>query len=48
VETRNFLYALGGNGPYIVNRYTGEVRVTGTARPTEEYIAEYEKSLASG
>jgi Immunity protein 35 len=45
VETRDPLQALGGNAPYIVDRTTGEVRVTGTARPTEEYIAEYEASL---
>ena len=44
-ETREPLQALAGNAPYIVNRTTGEVRVTGTARPTEEYIAEYEASL---
>jgi Immunity protein 35 len=45
VETRDPLQAFGGNAPYIVNRTTGEVRVTGTARPVEEYIAEYEASL---
>jgi hypothetical protein len=47
LETREFRYALAGNAPYIVNRHTGEVRVTGTALPIEDYIAEYEKSLSS-
>jgi len=45
LHTRNFMYALAGNAPYIVNRYTGELRVTGTAHPIEHYIAEYERSL---
>jgi hypothetical protein len=39
-------YALAGNAPFIVNRRTGEVVVTGTVRPIENYLAEYEaKSL---
>src|ERR1700733_1541778 len=33
LETRDFRYALAGNAPYIVNRQTGELRVTGTAYP---------------
>ena len=47
LETRDFLYALAGNAPYIVNRHTGELRPTGRARPIEDYIAEYERSLRS-
>ena len=35
-------YAVAGNAPLIVNRNTGEVLPTGTARPVEQYIAEYE------
>ena len=45
LETRNFRDALAGNAPFIVNRYTGELRVTGTAHPIEHYIAEYKRSL---
>jgi hypothetical protein len=36
---------LAGNAPIIVDRYTFELRLTGTARPLEEYLAEYEASL---
>lgn len=32
---------LAGNAPYIVDRVTGDVVVTGTARPIEEYVASY-------
>jgi hypothetical protein len=47
LETREFRCALAGNAPYIVNRQTGELRVTGTAHPIEDYIAEYERSLTT-
>jgi hypothetical protein len=46
LRTRELRYALVGNAPYIVNRHTGEVRVTGTAHPIDYYIAEYEAELA--
>lgn len=36
---------LAGNAPFIVDRINGEIRVTGTARPVEEYLAEYEATL---
>jgi len=36
---------LAGNAPIIVDRNTLELRVTGTARPLEEYFAEYEASI---
>jgi hypothetical protein len=36
---------LVGNAPIIVNRNTHELRVTGTARPLQYYLEEYEKSL---
>jgi hypothetical protein len=48
LKTRDVRYALAGNAPYIVNRHTGAVRVTGTARPIEHYIAEYERELVCG
>ncbi|WP_343639681.1 YrhB domain-containing protein [Roseateles sp.] len=41
-ETGEARYALAGNAPFIVNRRSGEVVITGTARPVEQYIAEYE------
>src|SRR3979409_2148281 len=34
-----------GNAPIIVNRNTSELRVTGTAKPLEHYLEEYEKTL---
>jgi hypothetical protein len=37
--------ALAGNAPIIVDRNTLELRLTGTARPLEEYLAKYEASL---
>jgi len=46
LKTREIGFALVGNAPYIVNRDTGAVRVTGTAQPIEYYIAEYERELA--
>lgn len=33
--------ALAGNAPLLVDRDTGAVHVTGTARPVEDYVAEY-------
>jgi hypothetical protein len=36
---------LAGNAPIIVDRNTNELRVTGTARPLEHYLNEYEKTL---
>lgn len=37
--------ALAGNAPIIVDRNTSELRVTGTAKPLEHYLLEYEKTL---
>ena len=45
LETREIRYAIAGNAPLIVNRLTGEVKVTGTGRPIADYISEYERSL---
>jgi hypothetical protein len=41
-ETGDSRFAVAGNAPYIVRRADGAVFVTGTARPVEEYIAEFE------
>jgi hypothetical protein len=45
LETGNISFALAGNAPYVVNRFSGEVVVTGTAKPLEDYIREYEENL---
>jgi hypothetical protein len=45
LETGEIRYALAGNAPFTVNRHTGEIVKTGTARPVHEYIAEYEARL---
>jgi hypothetical protein len=47
LETGEFTHRLVGNAPLIVNRFTGEIVPTGTAHPTEYYLAEYEASLSS-
>ena len=38
-------HVMVGNAPIIVDRVNGEIIVTGTARPIEEYLAEYEATL---
>ena len=45
LETGEIIHALAGNAPYIVNKHTGEIVETGTAKPIEEYVREYEKKL---
>ena len=47
LNTKEFSDMLFGNAPYIVNRHTGELRITGTAHPIEYYIEDYEKLLQS-
>ena len=49
-ETKAFVEGLSddplfGNAPIIINKYTGEFVVTGTAKPIEKYIQEYEKHM---
>lgn len=36
---------IAGNSPIIIDRTTGEIRVTGTAYPVEDYLKEYESTL---
>lgn len=43
-ETGDFRYALAGNAPYLVERATGRLHATGTAYPTADYIANYERT----
>jgi hypothetical protein len=47
VETRDFLHALEGNGPVVVERRTGRMTHLGTARPTDEVIADFEAQRLS-
>jgi len=46
VETGNASAALAGNAPYIVNRFTGAIVATGSARAVEYHLSVYEASLA--
>ena len=41
IETGDTAFGLGGNGPLIVDRVTGEVVMTGTAFPVAHYIEYY-------
>ncbi len=47
IETRDPMQQLAGNAPIIINRFTNDIRCTGTARPIEHYLAEYEATLPS-
>jgi hypothetical protein len=42
LATGNYIYALGGNAPLMVSKWTGEIREAGTALPTEHYVREFE------
>jgi|SRR6266849_8392031 len=41
LETGKFEHRFAGNAPFIVDRDSGELFTTGTAKPIAEYIAEY-------
>jgi hypothetical protein len=41
----DILQSLAGNAPFIVNRFDGTLRATGTAYAIEHYIEEYEAEL---
>jgi hypothetical protein len=43
LETHETKYALAGNSPLIVERDSGKIVSTGTAKSTESYIANYER-----
>lgn len=45
LETGDPRYFVAGNGPFIVNRHSGQIVETGTAFDIDHYIDEYEKSL---
>ena len=44
LETGETRYAVAGNAPFIVERETGCLLPTGTAKPLHEYIAAYERT----
>ena len=44
LETRDDRHAIAGNGPFLIERETGRLFETGTARPLEYYIANYERT----
>jgi len=46
-QSRDQSEPLAGNAPIIVDRDTLELRETGTARPLEHYLEEYERSIPS-
>ncbi len=41
LETGDFSAQLAGNGPFLIDRDSGELVVLGTARLLEEYLNEY-------
>ena len=45
-ETGDFLYAIAGNAPLIVDRRDGSVHATSTADPVEKIVADYRRSHA--
>ena len=45
IESKDPSERMAGNAPLIVNRFTGAVVETGTAKPIEAYVALYESSL---
>jgi hypothetical protein len=45
VETGDKMQAFFGNAPIIFNRVSGELRVTGTADPVDDYLRKYEVEL---
>lgn len=45
VETGNFLHALAGNAPVIVDRATGRLYSSGTAHPVEHYVEEFRRGV---
>ncbi len=42
--TNDLSYAVAGNAPFIIEKATGNLIVTGTAEPVENYIKRYESS----
>jgi len=40
--TQELTYAVAGNAPFIIEKATGNIIVTGTSEPVESYIKRYE------
>ncbi len=47
MRTNNISHALAGNAPLIVDKADGQIYVTGTAPPFEQYIEQYRKGIRS-
>ncbi len=45
VQSGDMAESLVGNAPILVDRVNGELRVFGTAKPIEAYLAEYESTI---
>lgn len=45
IESGDPLHKLCGNAPIIVDRFHGEIRITGTAYPLNKFLEEYEATL---
>ena len=45
IETENIMYALGGNGPIVVLKSTGELRQLSSAVPGEQAVKEFESNM---
>ena len=45
LETGNISFALAGNGPFLVKKADGMIKVFGSAYGTDYYLEEYEASL---
>lgn len=43
-ENKNYMHALAGNAPFLVEKETGRIVIFGTAHNLEYYINAYEKS----
>ena len=48
LETKDPSELLAGNAPLIVDRLTGKITETGTAHPTEYYLALHEAAISAG
>lgn len=43
-RTKELKYAVAGNAPFIVEKTTGDIIITGTAEPVQSYINRYEST----
>ena len=45
IETKDFIFQLAGNGPIFINKFTGEVTISGTNMALRTLIDEYEQTI---